>query len=592
MRKFRNFRTAIFIIGILGVFMTFLISIAFKEKFYIEETSWNGNEKSTKSILLKENQVVEEEIVASHEMLYCFYIIIDESYKNFPEESLLNIKLCDKQNAVLFEYNFPLQMIDSNEHYIPNICSQQLVEKEVYTVILSPVNFGDAQIEVRAGDEGNLLLGTTYQVTDTSQLSIVRSIILICCIFLFVASILFQLLCKNVEKIRTIYDKKKKYILPLGLLIFLTVILLIYDGLLAAGILSGLLASGYCFGKWLEKYIFRIENSRWVTLALGIGGIGCIVYFVFEFGVGHSWVVGLILACPIFLNIKELKNFKWKMVGEKIADKINKNKGYAIWLCICLAIAVIFALSPIDDADAYWKHLPITIYASNNGQWYHNIIENVVAYSESTLLSYCFSVIFSIFGVVKGYVLFNVFLFGAIYFSLLQVLRGIYPKVRKGIFSAIFMTTPLFVMLGTSYMVDCLPVFFVSAILLNIVSLDWQTILDRLPQIAFICGLCVFSKLTILSTLCIFIIIIAGLVLKWLICEKISNVKKFQRVTVTMGKCIICFAIPFIYAFVNNYYRTGNPFSITAYNNIFKVLIHISILFLDHLQMRSFRWLL
>ena len=326
-------------------------------------------------------------------------------------------------------------------------------------------------------------------------------------------------------------------------------------------LLCSLFLSAFCVGSWFKSVAKGIEQVL-ISIAVGLGIIGIIVYFLLHFGLGNEGVYLLILYCPIVIKRKKCE--------ELLKDISNQLNNVSVLLMIVITIYVIgmmiYGSAPLTerDGDALLKHLPSVVYAAENGAWYRNVIEGYI-YCESMVLAYTFPVIMYSLGAIKAISLINTFLFFLTFILLYLIGKAIYSKFNIYLLVAIYFTMPLVIDLATMMNVDSLSIFYALTAVMLIISWDKNIIWNRKYVIAFISGCALFSKLTIVNTIFWVLLILAfsGI----FICLKEKKIGVLQFLKESMG-AVLVFVFPFVFSVCTMWYRVGNPFAPT-YNNIF-----------------------
>ncbi len=340
---------------------------------------------------------------------------------------------------------------------------------------------------------------------------------------------------------------------------------IIYSVLIDLLLLILMFLCAYISGKWILRKV-EIEQPL-ICLGVGLCAIGVLVCYIISFGLGNKAVYAIILIVPVVCGYREVIN-----LSKKISQSIQDNLMYAICGSAIAGLYFILGCRPIHSSDALIKHLPISVYASATGQWYDNIIENIVAFSESTLLHYAYTTIMVSFNCFKALSLFSVFLYFFIYLILLRLAENIYPNVNRWLMLITYFSVPYIMMeVVTNFTVDIFPIFIVFTFIMLIKEGEAEKIIERLPVLAFLTGCAVYTKLTILSAvlgLCLFVV---GCIAVYLVdgYKGKTFTIRLQKLLKKFPFSLILFVLPFAFSFVKNWYYTGNPFSITAYNEIF-----------------------
>lgn len=394
-------------------------------------------------------------------------------------------------------------------------------------------------------------------------------LVFVCNIYINKHSSLVKALMRNIYTV--IYANRFKILIISAFAVFIFVTF-IYHILFDIIILSFIFLASLGYGMLFLQKLKRDHYYTFISMAVGFCVIGVAVYYILTAGIGCKEVYAFLLALPIFLSRKALMR-----EGKCIYYKM-KNYDCKIFLVICFIILLFYLAlgsAPIDSYDALVKHLPISIYAVENGAWYSNIIEDIVAYSESTMLPYGYSTILVSFGCYKALCLLNVFLFFIEFAMLTRWAGDTFGKLSvgsRGLWLLVYFLNPYMMNLSTKFMADIIAMYITLALLLCIGKLTSKNLLRKIPVIAFLAGCIVFTKLTILPA-----VLFIGIIVLVLMGNLILKRKRFGKAKKTMGilssriaVSIPLFLLPFIFSFIKNWYMIGNPFSITAYNQVFK----------------------
>lgn len=375
---------------------------------------------------------------------------------------------------------------------------------------------------------------------------------------------------KHWENLRLIYDQYSRLaMVSVMLLLFLT-FLCVYRILIDVILVVLLLVSSYCIGSLLLKEQTCKANHSYICIGTGFCVLGVMIYYILAAGIGSKEIYFLLLAVPVLFQRRKLMK-KGKNLYHRVR-RLNWVYGFCAFGLLMFYLAM--AAAPIDNADAMTKHLPISIYAADLGTWYDNIIEDIVVYSESTLLPYTYSVLCTSFGCVKAFQILNMSLFFLICGMLFRWGKMLYNQWNHRcsvLFFVVFFSTPYLLFLSTQYMVDLIAIY-IGMNLLLCVSENEISVTYRLPFLAFFAGCMVFTKLTILSAALCLGIVTAVQVAGYLTAVKdmIDTNKKRKAFIKSLLRSILLFFLPFLFSFCKNWYMTGNPFSITAYNDLFQ----------------------
>ncbi len=388
-------------------------------------------------------------------------------------------------------------------------------------------------------------------------------LIIVLSFFIFWLTIKYRKILKEYiwERVRIYFRDNAIYVM----LIILSVIAGIFHSLKDILFIFLLFSASYVYGGWFLK-IFKVKNKL-ANMGVGLCLLGVVVCYLLSFGFGAGYVYVALLVVPIIYGHKmiiyELREVR-KIVSESLL--------YSSAIFLILVFYIVMGSGPIEVADALTKHLPISVYAAELGKWYDNIFENILAYSESTLLHYSYTTIMVEFGCYKALTLFNVFLFFVIYSIVYKFVIDIYKKTNKWLLLITYFFIPYILQITTSFTVDIFPMLIVFTCLSLIQDFSSKDIIKRIPVLGFMFGCAVYTKLTILSSMLVIAVIIIGMIIIYFFskrCKQESLKDKRKNVISFLGG-IILFFIPFLYSFSKNWYMTGNPFSITAYNDIFK----------------------
>lgn len=361
----------------------------------------------------------------------------------------------------------------------------------------------------------------------------------------------------------------KKYAGYIFFIIFYALILYRYKILMDVLALFLLFLASVSYGMLILHKWKRMKHYLYICGGTGFCVIGVIIYYLLAMGIGSKGLYFLVLIFPILKMRRELLE-EVRGGYEKVREM---DKKYLACLLIIFGLFLALGSAPIDSFDARAKHLPVTIYAAENGIWYDNIIEDIVAYSESTLLPYTYTTVLFSFGCHKALILLNVFLFFLLYGMSVSWVRSIYGGRGRGaswLWLVVYFTTPYMANLSIKFMVDFTALYIVMTLMLCIGDLNERGILRKLPVLAFLAGCTIFTKLTILPATLIMGVIVIGLISKLVWEEKHLGKGFFVVLAKRVALSVSMFFIPFIYSFARNWYMTGNPFSMTAYNHVFK----------------------
>lgn len=329
-------------------------------------------------------------------------------------------------------------------------------------------------------------------------------------------------------------------------------------------LILALFLCGYLLGQ-----ILRVEGSIFEKMVMrtagGVGLIGIAIYFILLIGFGNKSVYIALLILSIIVSLPfAMKNRK--DISETIScieDKVMRHWLLTSILLLLLTVYLMYGSAPIFEFDTLTKHLPITVYAAENGRWYTNVTESVV-YGEPMVLQYTFSVLFYSLGAYKALILFNVILLFGSYAVLTYFMRSIYPKSNMAILAIILLTTPFFFKWTNVFYLEILPIYFMISAFVAVGKLEEKKIWDNIELITFLCGCAVFVKLTLVFT----IVVLETVLIIY--CVKYAIKKKaFKQAIAKMAKCIVLAVAPSITSLIHIWYTVGNPV-FPMYNGIFK----------------------
>lgn len=348
-----------------------------------------------------------------------------------------------------------------------------------------------------------------------------------------------------------------------------------YDILYDILLIFALFICGYLLGQML-KVNGSIFEKLVMRTAGGVGLIGIGIYFILLMGLGNKSVyLALMVLCLVVSLPFAIKN------KQDISETLSYTKDVVMrhWLLtgvllMVLVVYLMYGSAPISEYDTLTKHLPITIYAAENGRWYTNVTESVV-YGEPMVLQYTYTVLFYSLGAYKALILFNVILLFGIYSILAYFIRSIYKKSSIGILAVILLTTPFFFKWSTVFYLEILPIYFMVSAFVSVGKLEEKKIWDNIELITFLCGCAVFVKLTL-----VFTIVVLEMVLLFYCVRYAIKKKAVKRAFIKMGKCIILAVAPSITSLIHIWYATGNPV-FPMYNGIFKSPYYLTENFID-----------
>lgn len=351
-----------------------------------------------------------------------------------------------------------------------------------------------------------------------------------------------------------------KNILLLVTLMVVLVTALIYGIVLDLFLIIILVLAAFAIGSFFKMIHANAVSKIIIQTAVGLGILGVVIYIILFFGFGSRSLYCLILILPILFR------YKYVVAAYKDLESISPMSKTQVVLWIAILIAFVFyiacASAPMDKYDTMTKHLPITMYAADNGQWYNNVTESLV-YGETMVLQYTFSALFASFACYKALSLFNVILIFFIFGIILRCAKTIYCRTNSILMAIIFFSTPMFFEFSTIFYVDIMPAFFVFTSILCFIDHygdSWR----NLNTIAFLFGCGIFSKLTSIYT-----ILVVGLVC--ISCGVYFAAKNHQvcHLPIKFLQAFVIFISPFIISVVNIWFSTKNPL-FPMYNGLFK----------------------
>lgn len=335
---------------------------------------------------------------------------------------------------------------------------------------------------------------------------------------------------------------------------------ILYDILL----ILTLFTCGYLLG-----HILKVRGSIFEKLIMrtagGVGLIGIGIYFILLIGFGNRSVYIALLVLSIIVSFPFAMKNKQEITEtiSDLKDKVMRHWLLAGILLLILTVYLMYGSAPVFEYDTLTKHLPITIYAAENGSWYTNVTESVV-YGEPMVLQYTYTTLFYSMGAHKALVLFNVILLFGIYVILAYFMRSIYKKSNLGILAIILFTTPFFFKWSNVFYLEILPIYFMLSAFVGVGKLEKQKIWDNIELVTFLCGCAVFVKLTLVFTIVVLETVLIIYCVKYAI-EK----KAIKQAFLKMAKCIILAVAPSITSIIHIWYIVGNPV-FPVYNGIFK----------------------
>ena len=358
-------------------------------------------------------------------------------------------------------------------------------------------------------------------------------------------------------------QQKKKWALMLfaG---WLFVCLCYYNILFDILCISALFVSSYFLG-----YILKVEGSYFEKMimrtAAGMGIIGIIIYFVLLVGFGSKSVYIAILILGLTVSVPFLIKKKQEFLETVF---YIKDGVMCHWFIICVLLLVltwylIYGSAAISGHDSLVKHLPITVYAAENGKWYTNVTESI-SYGEAMVLQYTYTVLFYSLGAYKALVLFNVVLFFSVYIILAHFIRCIYAKSNIWILAIILFSTPFFLSFSTIFYLEILPLFFLFSAFVGVGKIQKQKIWYNIELISFLCGCAIFVKPTVAFTMAVMALILVFQCIKYALEKKV-----LKQAVVKMVRSVFAVMAPCAASIIHIWYKTGNPLFHT-YNEIFK----------------------
>lgn len=371
------------------------------------------------------------------------------------------------------------------------------------------------------------------------------------------------------------YIQKKTQKLLLIVIACVMIICVYYNIAYDIMLISVLFIDSYAIGCAL-----KVEGSPFERLvirtAAGMGAIGVAIYFILLIGIGSKSVYVALLVLCFIVSIPCLSEKRQETVEVVciIRNQIRNHYLGVSMLFLGLSIYLICGSSPISYYDTLTKHLPITIYAAENGAWYNNVTESIV-YGEPMVLQYTYSVLFYTLGAYKALVLLNVLLLFAVYVILCHFIRQIYPKSSIGILAVILFTTPIFFEFSTIFYLEILPLFFIFSAFVGMGKLEAEKIWKNIEIVSFLCGCAIFVKLTPIFTIVVMFMPLVFYCIKYAL-----ESKEFRGAIWKMMRCVFAAILPSVTSLVVIWYRTGNPV-FPMYNGIFKSPYFISENFSD-----------
>ena len=358
--------------------------------------------------------------------------------------------------------------------------------------------------------------------------------------------------------------QQKKKLLIIVCVVGLLVCSCYYNILFDILCIAALFISSYFLG-----YILKVEGSCFEKMimrtAAGMGIIGIIIYFVLLVGFGSKSVYIAVLILSLTVSVPFLIKRKQEFLETVF---YIKNSITCHWFMICVFLLLltwylVYSSAPISGHDSMAKHLPITVYAAENGKWYTNVTESIV-YGEAMVLQYTYSVLFYSLGAYKALVLFNVVLLFLVYFILVHFIHCIYAKSNMWILAIILFSTPLFLGFSTVFYLEILPLYFLFSAFVGSGKIQQQNIWDNIELISFLCGCAIFVKLTVAFTMAVMAMVLIVECIKYAL-EK----RAIRQAVAKMVRSVLALAAPCSVSIIHIWYKTGNPLYPT-YNGIFK----------------------
>lgn len=340
-------------------------------------------------------------------------------------------------------------------------------------------------------------------------------------------------------------------------------------------IIFTLFADSYAVGS-----ILKIEGSLFekmiIRTAAGMGIIGIVIYYILLIGVGNKSVYVALLVIFFIISMPFMAGNRQEISETlyMIRDKIMNQSFLVCILVLVLAGYLICGSAPISYYDTLTKHLPITIYAAENGGWYVNVTESIV-YGEPMVLQYTYSTLFYTLGTYKALVLFNVVLYFAVYVILCYFIRKIYPKSSMKLLAVILLTTPLFFEFATIFYLEILPIYFLFSAFVGMGKLEAKKIWNNIEIVAFLCGCAVFVKLTPIFTIAVMVTVLVLYCIRYAL-----KFKVIKRAIWKFIRCVLLGMAPSLTSLIYIWYKTGNPF-FPNYNGIFKSPYYAAVNFSD-----------
>lgn len=364
-------------------------------------------------------------------------------------------------------------------------------------------------------------------------------------------------------------------------IIFLLRTIFYYNVLYDLFLIILLLVSSFSLGVFFHVHGDLIEAFVMRT-ALGLGIEGMAIYFALLFGIGSKSVYLLIVLMPIILGAYRYHNATNECIYQyRISFKsvVCANRLLMAVLIFLFSLYVMYGSFPMSKYDTLTKHLPITQYAVENGEWYTNVTESIV-YGEPMVLQYTYSTFFASLGAYKALVLFNIVMLFFVYVILGYFIKRIYPNGNLFIFAIMLLTTPFFFEFATAFYLEILPLFFCFSAFIGTADLDKEKIWHNMEAISLLAGMSLFVKLTHLFTLMCMMFVLA------MICIiKAIHEKKIAEIVYKAIKCFALVIVPSITSLINIFIRTGNPF-FPSYNGFFKSPFFGSYNFADPMKNR------
>ena len=340
-------------------------------------------------------------------------------------------------------------------------------------------------------------------------------------------------------------------------------VMYIYNIAMDTLIICMLFISSYCIGSYFKLNIYKVKVQVMIQTAIGLGIIGVVIYYILLFGFGNKSIYICLLILPIILRYRNICELYFNN-KDKMLITLKYYRRYIYLILSLFTFYILYGSAPMDKYDTLTKHLPITVYAAQLGEWYTNVIESLV-YGESMLMQYTYSTLFYTLGAYKALVLFNVVLFFIVFFTLLEISKNIYNKTNCILLTCVYFTTPMFFEFSTVFYLEILPLYFFFTAVLIVINLNKDTVWRNVIHMAFLVGCSIFTKLTISYSALIIGLIAIFLCVKYAIVNTLPIIAIIKRFIF----CSLLLCTPFITSILIMWYKTGNPL-LPVYNKIFK----------------------